>query len=446
MQTNQILAQFKRQGGLWNELVAKLKNGETFRNSLISLILKVSGVALLFGLTLFLTNNFKAEFVGQYGFARSVLLILGGISIIGAEQSIIYYSGYLRSQNAFNNIQLIYRKTLKLIFFSTLGLILIVLLINADFINSFFQIENPYGLIKKVVLYIFFHSVMMLNIETFRGMNKIVVSEFYRNIMRYLVFFIMAYLLMIGDLGTWLVDAYLLSFVLLAILTTLQVYFYFRKLGEINPTVEISSKEIFMTSYPMALNAMTFFLMQSTNVILLGKFKDFETVAYFDTAARVASLTAMGVMAVNVVVAPKLAEEFSRNNKVGLKKIYRSAIRLMVVLSTPAVLFLLFFGEFTMGLFGQEYKTAKTALLILVVAQFLVTFLGISGTYMNMTGKQRVLHQILLVAFFVNVALNFLLIPIYGMNGAAMATGISIVGWNLFTQIYIYKKDGVSAF
>lgn len=446
MQTNQILAQFKRQGGLWNELVAKLKNGETFRNSLISLILKVSGVALLFGLTLFLTNNFKAEFVGQYGFARSVLLILGGISIIGAEQSIIYYSGYLRSQNAFNNIQLIYRKTLKLIFFSTLGLILIVLLINADFINSFFQIENPYGLIKKVVLYIFFHSVMMLNIETFRGMNKIVVSEFYRNIMRYLVFFIMAYLLMIGDLGTWLVDAYLLSFVLLAILTTLQVYFYFRKLGEINPAVEISSKEIFMTSYPMALNAMTFFLMQSTNVILLGKFKDFETVAYFDTAARVASLTAMGVMAVNVVVAPKLAEEFSRNNKVGLKKIYRSAIRLMVVLSTPAVLFLLFFGEFTMGLFGQEYKTAKTALLILVVAQFLVTFLGISGTYMNMTGKQRVLHQILLVAFFVNVALNFLLIPIYGMNGAAMATGISIVGWNLFTQIYIYKKDGVSAF
>lgn len=446
MQTNQILAQFKRQGGLWNELVAKLKNGETFRNSLISLILKVSGVALLFGLTLFLTNNFKAEFVGQYGFARSVLLILGGISIIGAEQSIIYYSGYLRSQNAFNNIQLIYRKTLKLIFFSTLGLILIVLLINADFINSFFQIENPYGLIKKVVLYIFFHSVMMLNIETFRGMNKIVVSEFYRNIMRYLVFFIMAYLLMIGDLGTWLVDAYLLSFVLLAILTTLQVYFYFRKLGEINPAVEISSKEIFMTSYPMALNAMTFFLMQSTNVILLGKFKDFETVAYFDTAARVASLTAMGVMAVNVVVAPKLAEEFSRNNKVGLKKIYRSAIRLMVVLSTPAVLFLLFFGEFTMGLFGQEYKTAKTALLILVVAQFLVTFLGISGTYMNMTGKQRVLHKILLVAFFVNVALNFLLIPIYGMNGAAMATGISIVGWNLFTQIYIYKKDGVSAF
>jgi len=440
------LAQFKRQGGLWNELVAKLKNGETFRNSLISLILKVSGVALLFGLTLFLTNNFKAEFVGQYGFARSVLLILGGISIIGAEQSIIYYSGYLRSQNAFNNIQLIYRKTLKLIFFSTLGLILIVLLINADFINSFFQIENPYGLIKKVVLYIFFHSVMMLNIETFRGMNKIVVSEFYRNIMRYLVFFIMAYLLMIGDLGTWLVDAYLLSFVLLAILTTLQVYFYFRKLGEINPTVEISSKEIFMTSYPMALNAMTFFLMQSTNVILLGKFKDFETVAYFDTAARVASLTAMGVMAVNVVVAPKLAEEFSRNNKVGLKKIYRSAIRLMVILSTPAVLFLLFFGEFTMGLFGQEYKTAKTALLILVVAQFLVTFLGISGTYMNMTGKQRVLHKILLVAFFVNVALNFLLIPIYGMNGAAMATGISIVGWNLFTQIYIYKKDGVSAF
>lgn len=424
-------------------LLEKFKNRENAKDSLIALTLKMSGVGLLFLLTLFLTNNFSPTLVGQYSFSRSILLILGGISILGAEQSIIYYSGYLRSKNAINNIKSVYFKTIKLILISSAILIFVVYSINEDFINSYFEVENPYGLVKKVTLYLFFHSIMMLNIEMFRALNKIVISEFFRNITRYGLFFIAAYILLINDLNLYLVDVYLGCFVILSLITCIILALEFKKLGEINSEIKISTKEIFYTSYPMALNAMTFFLMQSTDVILLGKFEQFETVAYYDTAVRVASLTMMGVMSVNVVIAPKIAEFYNQNNLTELRKLVKSSIKLMLLFSTPAILFLFLFADFVLGLFGEEYKSAKIALYILISAQYITTFMGLAGNYMNMSGKQRILHKILIFAFLLNVALNYMLIPKMGMNGSALATGITIVVWHMIAIGIIYKKDKI---
>lgn len=422
-------------------LLDKFKNGENAQKSLIVLGLKMAGVGLFLLLTLFLTNNFSTTLVGQYSFTRSVLLILGGISILGAEQSILYYAGYLRSKDAINNIRSVYFKTLKIIFLSTLGLFLVIYAIPSDWVNSFFEADNPYGLVKKVVIYLFFHSIMMLNIEMFRSLNKIVISETFRNIMRYLLFLVGAYLLLINDLNEYLIDVYLGCFVLLAFLTSFILWKEFKKLGPVNPAVSISTKSIFLTSYPMALNAMTFFLMQSTDVIMLGKFEQFTSVAYYEIALRVAAVTAIGVMSVNVVIAPKIAELYSHNNKVELKKLFKTSIRLMVLLSTPAILFLFLFADFLLGLFGEEYKVAKTSLFILIGAQYVVSFMGLAGNYMNMSGKQQVLHKILLFAFFLNVGLNYWFIPILGINGSALATGLVIILWHSLAIAYIYYKD-----
>lgn len=422
-------------------LLDKFKNGENAQKSLIVLGLKMAGVGLFLLLTLFLTNNFSTTLVGQYSFTRSVLLILGGISILGAEQSILYYAGYLRSKDAINNIRSVYFKTLKIIFLSTLGLFLVIYAIPSDWVNSFFEADNPYGLVKKVVIYLFFHSIMMLNIEMFRSLNKIVISETFRNIMRYLLFLVGAYLLLINDLNEYLIDVYLGCFVLLAFLTSFILWKEFKKLGPVNPAVSISTKSIFLTSYPMALNAMTFFLMQSTDVIMLGKFEQFTSVAYYEIALRVAAVTAIGVMSVNVVIAPKIAELYSHNNKVELKKLFKTSIRLMVLLSTPAILFLFLFADFLLGLFGEEYKVAKTSLFILIGAQYVVSFMGLAGNYMNMSGKQQILHKILLLAFILNVGLNYWFIPILGINGSALATGLVIILWHSLAIAYIYYKD-----
>ena len=80
------------------------------KNSLKVLLLGASGILLMFLLSLFLTNSFSAEIVGQYDFVRSFLMILSGASLLGTNQAIIYYSGILTSKKSFGSIKFKYKE------------------------------------------------------------------------------------------------------------------------------------------------------------------------------------------------------------------------------------------------------------------------------------------------------------------------------------------------
>ena len=63
-----------------------------------------------------------------------------------------------------------------------------------------------------------------------------------------------------------------------------------------------------------------------------------------------------------------------------------------------------------------------------------------------MTGKQQKLNKILIAGLFINVILNFVLIPSYGIEGAAIATLISMLFWNSLIVSVIYKSDKIKIF
>ena len=63
-----------------------------------------------------------------------------------------------------------------------------------------------------------------------------------------------------------------------------------------------------------------------------------------------------------------------------------------------------------------------------------------------MTGKQLVFMKVLFAGAILNVMLNYFLIPIWGINGAAIASMISIIFWNLSMVIFINRKYGFLTF
>jgi O-antigen/teichoic acid export membrane protein len=85
-------------------------------------------------------------------------------------------------------------------------------------------------------------------------------------------------------------------------------------------------------------------------------------------------------------------------------------------------------------------------LLILIVGQGICSAFGTAPVYLNMTGRQHIFQIILIVAVLINFILNRVLIPQYGMTGAATAFVISSVFWNSITAVVIYRKDKVNVF
>ncbi len=412
------------------------------------LIIRSFGVLLLFGFTLFITNFYSAENVGRYDFVRSTLMVLGGISLMGTNQSIIYYSGLLNARKSIESIRSIYSEMLKIIF--TLSLIILgffMIFFNESIINDIFKNRESYSLILKTILTLVFFAVTMLNIDTIRALKKTILSEMYRSIFRYLPVFIFAIILLKTNNEELLVEVYLLGFLLLSLFSSIRVYMLFKKIDKPNDKSEsFTITEIFKTSSPMALSAIAYFIMQSIDIIILSIYEGFDQIAYYSVSVKLAMLTTLALMSVNIVIAPRIAEIYENQKMQKLQMLIKHSTRIIFLISICVLSVLFFFSEEILGLFGQGYVIANNALLFLLAAQFFNAVSGPGAIYLNMTGRQKTLNKILVSALIINISLNFYLIPTLGINGAAIATLASLIIWNTITTVLIYSRDKIKIF
>jgi O-antigen/teichoic acid export membrane protein len=92
-----------------------------------------------------------------------------------------------------------------------------------------------------------------------------------------------------------------------------------------------------------------------------------------------------------------------------------------------------------LGIFGREFQTGSFALRLLTVGQFINAISGSVGLILLMTAQERVFHKIIIATTIINFVLNVLLIPKYGVNGAAFVSMVSTVFWNL-SAVYFIKR------
>jgi len=417
------------------------------KNSLKVLSLRASGILMMFLLSLFLTNSFSAEIVGQYDFVRSLLMILSGASLIGTNQAIIYYSGVLTSKKSFGSIKSIYFKMNFLILIACAILYAPLLVIDKEVINQIFNKQGAYELVSLSLQGLVFYSITMLNIDTIRALKHTLISEGFRNIFRYTPFFIFSIILYIIDSPEYLVLWFIYSFVVIFVISTAVVYFFlFNKNFPKSAAHNFSSTEILRASYPMALSAISYFLMQSTDVLFISAYDTFESVAYYSIAVKLATVTALALISVNIVIAPKIASIYNDKNFYQLKLILKKATRMNVVISLPIIIILLFFSEYVLSTFGSNYILAKNALWILLIAQFFNSITGPSALYLNMTGRQKKLNVILVISLLINVVLNIILVPDFGMLGAAISTTTSFVISKILASALVFYLDNVKTF
>ena len=412
------------------------------------LIIRSLGVLLLFGFTLFITNFFTAENVGRYDFVRSALMVLGGLALMGTNQSIIYYSGLLKARKSIESIRAVYSKMIKIIcVLSFIVLALYIVFFSQERVNEFFNNEESFSLLLKSILTLVFFALTMLNIDTIRALQKTVLSEIYRSLFRYLPVFFLAAVLLKFNQQAYLVEAYLAGFVLLSFFSSVRVYKIFKTLQNPNKKSErFSMHEIFKTSAPMALSAIAYFIMQSIDIIILLIYEGFDQIAYYSVSVKLAMVTTLALMSVNIVIAPRIAEIYEKQNLQDMQQLIKHSTRIIFFISLFVLSILFLFSKEILSLFGPDYIKANQALLFLLAAQFFNAVSGPGAIYLNMTGRQKTLNKILILGLIINISLNFYFIPVEGINGAAKATLASLIIWNAITTLLVYSKDKIKIF
>lgn len=182
------------------------------------------------------------------------------------------------------------------------------------------------------------------------------------------------------------------------------------------------------------------------DVLLLGMLGGPVLSGLYQPAARTAGLLRAVLPAFSGIAAPLVAALQAGDESAETGRLYRLVTRWMVLLVTPATVFLMVLPEPVLLLFGPRFSASAPALVLLAAAAFAQAFGGIAGTVLSMAGHGRVTFLNALVGFAVQVALSVLLIPLYGTAGAAAASLGAMLLLSALRLLQVSRVLGVSSF
>lgn len=425
----------------WSNQLKKI----IFSNSFLTLGLRSFGVLFVFFISSVLTNNFSLNDVGQYEFFRIFILLIGSICLFGTEISIIYFSGKFKAENNISLLKKTYYKILKLILFTSLFIIIIFLLFfDKEKINTFFN-ENVYSLMKKCVFILPIYVIVVFNTETLRAIDKPILSELFRNILKYIsICFGIVIILFSRNNYLTITEYYIYGFIPLFLFSQILLIIYFNKISETNYSLGLSNQEIIKTSFPMGISNIIMFLLLSVDVFLIKKNFGNTFVAYYAIGIKLITILSMVILSFSINVSTKISMLYNSNNIEELQKTCKKTAQTIFKINSIIAFVLIVFIEKILLLFGKDYTNSKIVFFILIGSQLFTSFFGTVTIYLNMTGRAKVYQKILILTLLLNITLNYILIPIYGIEGAGVALTFSVLFSNSYVAYYAYNKDKIN--
>jgi O-antigen/teichoic acid export membrane protein len=293
-------------------------------------------------------------------------------------------------------------------------------------------------------VFVVFKSLMLLNTQAVRGLRLIKVFALMQVFPQGFNLLLLIFLGFLWPSQNVPVYALLGGFAVTGILGWFIMEYTFRqKMYPEDSVHTMSVREILSISLPMLMTATMTFLIGQTGVIMLSIFRTEAEVGYYAIAVKLATLTVFILNAVNSMAGPKFSELFHFNKIDELFYVAKKSAKLIFWTTSPILLGFVVFGKLVLNIaFGKEFGVAYPALVLLVLGQFVNSISGATGLFMNMTGNQTVFRNIMLVAAVLNIGINLVLIPGYGIYGVAIAAMVSLIIWNVTTLLYIKMKFG----
>jgi O-antigen/teichoic acid export membrane protein len=416
---------------------------ELIKGASSTFLLKVVGLLVGYGLAIFITNKFGAFVFGQYVTALLIVEILGIISRLGIDTALVRFISRYVHKGASRLINKLFFKSIAIVTLSAV-IFNLLLLFFSDYVADFMNLDEEYLLIVSFsfIPLVLFH----MNTQAIRGLKKMMSFSFLNNVAITLFTFIIIIVLVAFSFSEKLpIYAYVMSVFVMTISSYFLWFYHRSKIDDSehnNSESELSTKALFKVSVPLLLGQSMMLIMGKVDLFMLANMTSSDQVGIYNIALKLSMLAYMGLMAVNSIAAPKFSEIHSSGNVDALKKIVQQSTKTIFWVTLPVIILFLAFPKSILSVFGEEFKLAAMALIILSVSKMFSAISGSVGTFLQMVGKQNVFQNILIFTAIINIALNYVLIPSYGIDGAAFASALSGVIWNVLMIIYIKKNFG----
>lgn len=395
---------------------------------------RLGGIGIGFATTIFLARLLGPSEYGVYAYVIAVITLLAVPVQFGLPTLVVRETARARETESWGLM-------LGLWYWSPLVVGILSLfvglatLVGITLIEQYLHPDSQKALAYGLTLLPFVAWVALAG-AAMSGLQRVVLGQLSENLLRpgFLLLFLVTGLTWFpsSEFDAIFVLVLTIFAAILAFLVSYIILYLIRPKALTGQYPKYSNRSWFSSAWPLALVTGLQILNHQTDLLMLGVLATTTEVGIYRVVSQIALLAVFGLQIVNMVVAPRIATLHTAGKVQRLQKLITRSSQITLLVALPLTIALIVFGEAIISvLFGEKYAPGYTPLIVLTIGQLCNAGMGSVGLLLNMTGHERTTVKGVTIAILLNIPLNTLLIPVWGMTGAALASASSLIVWNV---------------
>lgn len=410
----------------------------------MSFIFKVSGTGAVFLFSVLLSRNFGADKAGLFFIVFSFNELLSMIARLGLPQSSIALVGKYYSDEDWSRAKGFIKYGFKYIATASTVVGVLVFVFAPQIANFVFSDERLVDILRISCLAIPPVALIRFVGCTLQGLHHIPRSQFVLECSEHFFLLFIFFLFVSLDSIELAVMAYVASsWIALGV----SLFILYKKTNFMRSYISVfSKKDTFKTAMPLLWTNVLMIINSRAGVFALGIMSTPYNVGIYNVSFKISLLSNFILMSVVAVCAPKFSSLYRKGEYDNIRVLLKNSTRLIIILTIPAIMPIVFFPEFFLSLFGTDFSNGGNILIILILGQCFNIATGPVGTLLAMTGYEKDLRNVYIFSTPVNIILQILLVPLYGALGGAIATTTFVAILNVWVLVVVKRKLKMTVF
>jgi len=382
--------------------------------------------------------------IGIFYLTLGILQIISMFSYLGLPFSLQRYVPFYESKKELGKAKYLLKLSYLVVILASI-IFIAGLWMSADFIGELYQNSVLSESIRLFSVYLFLYGISTVQTTYLQGRTAIRSMQLATNVQNVSKLILtIAFFYFMGPSVFTLIWAFLASF---AISDIVSLYLLYRRSRDLpKASQSIPRKELFGEIMPLGIivsviASITLFV-QAADKILLGYLlpDSMDLVGAYGIATAFSMLLFVFPSAIGIIFLPIISRLVGKNDFSQIRATTETAMRWAFMISIPVAVIIIAFSENMLVIFyGDSYLIAAVAMAIFTLAVLVKSFSMMLSLALAAMRKIRLELKITLVLGIVNVIFNVLLIPQFGMEGAAIASLIGFITTFFLLNYYCNK-------
>jgi len=423
---------------LINNILARFGFDGHMKVVLITFLIQIFSAVLGFGLQIIIARNISTELYGELGILINYGTTLSYFVLFGVNTYVLRKVSTLDVEKDKKEISKLYLDSWIFLVFNCLLTFSGLFLVHVFFPFSIFEVN-----LFNALIFIGF-TLSLASIFFIQNMDR-ALGYTIRSIAPVSIFKSVLILLPLGVLLYWNVELNLFLLFSLYVISSIVLlgYYLFKQvpLLEYNlGNLKAGYKHLFQKSKDYFVNRVSHNFLKSLDLIFIDLLLTSFDAGIFSAALRIRIIIMFGLNALNIVFSPDVARLYKNGEIEELNRILKKANIFIFGFGLTFLVLILFFSKPILSFFGSDYVSGSLVLVLICSANLVEASFGMTGSILNMTGRQKYYNRVIFFLLFLYVISAPFFLGTWGLVGSAVLIIIITLVKNFLEWQYIYFK------